>query len=230
MLEQKIEKLIEEAFNNDNPQRYIYHYSAIKFSEIKNREMLGLKAPPEVSDPKAYNKTFSAMMAPISPEWIRRFRANGFEAWGNGPLYEYKIDILKNRSAFVLPIKITSIPEENREFRKGVWANFVKTKGLDFRRLESDDKYWESIKDDYYKLVKEYYTDLKDKFVRAHYGYLTPESYVTSPKIKKIIDNWDRWLEKNLRYGKKTQYASFIPHIHTEIRKPIVPESITKII
>jgi hypothetical protein len=232
MIEQKIERLIEEAFSAENPARYIYHYSSIKFPEVRSLAMQGRqpKYPDKITDIEEYRKSFSATLAPLSADWVRRFRNNGFKAWGEGPLYEYKIDILKNRDAFVPPIKITSIPEEKREFRNGIWANFVKSNGINFRKMESDDKYWEEIKDKYMQLVRDHYREMLDKFVKSKYGFLMPENYVKSPGIQNLIKNWENYLMRNLRYGNKDQYATYLPHIHTEIRKPLIPDKITKII
>jgi len=199
MIEYKIEKLIEEVFNNNDPQRYVYYYSSIKFPEIRINDDRGLDN----------SKYFNAMLAPISPEWIQRFRSNGFKAWGNGPIYEYKIDILKNQNSFIVPLGLLGVPEENREFKKGIWANHVRING---------------------NKNEEEYRKMLDKFTRAHYGYLTPETYVNSSKIKHILDNWNQYLDKNFRYGDKKELATFIPRLSAKIRKPIIPESITKII
>jgi hypothetical protein len=232
MIEQKIEKLIEEATHEQYPNRYIYHYSSKKFPEIKNLEMQGIYPKGDwvkkISDIESYRKTFSGVLEPLAAKDIARHRSAGFKNWGSGPIYEYKIDILKNKEAFDGPIKITSIPERE-DFRAKEWAQFIKRKGVDFQRMNHDDDYWESVKDKYFDLIRKYWDSEFEKRLKKDYGVLTPEVYVRSPRITHLRNNWTKFIDKNIKKGNKDQYATYIPHIHTKIKKPLIPDKIRRI-
>jgi len=224
----KIDKLIEEATNPE--QQYVYHYSAQKFPEVKTRAMLGLPAPKEASNPQQYNSTISLLPAPLSKEIILRYRQQGFKNWGKGPLYEYKISIPKNASSFYEDIKFASTPEETRYGKIKPFKTFINKNGLDYEKLLKDDDYWNKVKDHFNRLKKEY-MDKKDKYVEHLIGTpVTSRNYATHPYIRKLIDSFDYWVNYNLKNGNKSQYATYIPHLYTPIKKPLIPDQITQII
>jgi len=216
--------------HDPDDQQYVYHYSSQKFTEVKNRKMLGLPAPEQASDPEKYNQTVSLLPSRLTKETIQNYRSYGFKAWGQGTLYEYKISIPKNISAFPGEIRMTSTPDDLQYTRRNSFDNAFKKAGIDRQRAIKDDKYYEEVKEEYHK-VKMEYTALKDKYVKHMISpALTSRNYSTHPYIKKIKENFDYWLEFNLRRGNKNQYASYIPHIYTKIDKPLIPETVTQII
>jgi len=221
----KIQSLLDE---NNN---FVYHYSNIKFDSIKTRGMLGLSAPKEASDSEKYIKQVSLTLAPIPVKIIKQYRSKNFTAWGKPgePLYEYKINIIKNKNSFDGPIILTSTPEA-KLFKHTVWSDFITKKGIDFKRMIKDDDYWNKIKKTYFEYVSKYWNHEFTKFNNKKYGILTPEKYLVSKPIKKIINNYPKYLQYNLLNGNKNQYASYIPHIHTKIKTPLIPEEVSKII
>jgi hypothetical protein len=225
----KIDYLIE-SFEADNDQQYVYHYSALKFAEVKTRKMLGLPAPKEASNPDKYNQTVSLSPSPLSKDTINKYRDSGFKAWGHGPLYEYKISIPKNVSAFVGDIRLTSVPEQLAYTRRYPLDKVMAKQGIDMQKAIKDNSYWEEVKEDYLRIKREWYNDL-DKYIRHMIGQaLTSRNYADHPYIKKIKNSFDYWVDFNLHRGDKNQYASYIPHIHTKIDKPLIPESVQQII
>lgn len=215
---------------NPEEQQYVYHYSAQKFTEIKNRKMLGLPAPEQASNPEEYNQNVSLLPAPLTRDVIENYRGHGFTAWGRGPLYEYKISIPKNMSAFPGEIRLTSTPDQLQYNRRHSFDKAFSDQGIDRQRVIRDNKYWEEVKDNYIE-IKEKYKEAQDKYVKHMISpSLTSRNYSSHPYIKKLIDSFDFWVDFNLRKGDKSQYASYIPHIHTNIDKPLIPESVTQII
>jgi len=232
MIGQKIEKLIEESFTQ-NENDFIYHYGGPGYKELKNRRMLGLSLPKDVSN-DSYLDTFSAFLAPLSKDQIQKFRNSGFKAWKAVPLpiYEYKIKVSDNIDSFNGPITFTSLPEEvSSDFRNSVWADYLKTKGIDFKKMYEDDNYWKEIKDSYIKEAKSpIYNKLLGEWFKSKFGSeVTAQNFATHPFIRRVKKNFNKYVGQNLRKGNKNQYATFIPHIYTKIKKPIKIYSSKKI-
>lgn len=224
-IEQKIEKLIEEAFISKDDSDIAYHYGGPGYKELKNRKMLGLPNPIGVTR-KDYGETWSAFPEPLTKEDIKKFRSSGFKTWVEVPLpiYEYKVKISDNIDAFNGPITFTSEPQEvTKEFRFGPWARYLATKGIDFKKMHSNDKYWESIKDKYMKEAESpQYRKLYEQWFKSKYGSpVTANNFSKHPFIKEIKKNFRKYIEKNLKDGRRDQYATYIPHIYTKIKKPL---------
>ncbi len=221
-------KVTDLILDNFNGNRYIYHYSERKFDSIKNREMLGLNAPVKTNNPSEYIKTASFLLEPIPLDIIKRYKEEGFTAWNSDSLYEYKIDILENKKRFDGSIKLTSTPEQLK-YDKQHWEKTFRKNNIDLTRIKNDNHYWEINKEIFLKIKTKYFED-RTKFLNKIYGYLTPSSYAVSEKIKDLREENIKWLEYNLIHGDKEQYASYIPHIHTPIKKPLRPLTINKIL
>jgi len=210
---------------------YIYHYSRTKFKTVKNRHMLGLPAPKEASDPEKYSRSFSAFFAPISKEQIEKIRKAGFIAWGKpgDPIYEYQISISDNKNSFVNPIKLTSTIEQ-REFINKTWDKYWKDNNINIEKIRKDDNYWKDNKSKYLKLRKEY-SNKEDKYLKSKGVYtVTINDFESSSVIKKLRLTQSKNINYNIIHGNKRQYATYIPHIHSGITKPLIPEKITKIV
>jgi len=225
------EVLLEEVSKIQNKDDIAYHYSNKKFPEIKTREMLGMELPEQATPDSNYNKTVSLVPAPLSPEIIKKYRQTGFKAWGNSgdPIYEYKISISKNKNAFVKNIKFTSVEEQTKYEKNNNWDRFFKDRGIDTKKILKDDDYWDKNQDKYFKIKKEYKSNMYNYLERV-LPKVTPDNYKKLDWIKKIKDRWNWYLEYNLKHGSKSQYATYIPHIHTEIKAPLKIESVKKII
>ena len=174
------------------------------------------------------NRIFSArFIRPIFKIDLKLWRYLVKEGWPLGLTYFFVMIY----SFFGLSFceKKPNTPEQEK-FRETTWAKFIESKGIDFKRMNTDDKYWEKVKDKYFKLIRSDWDKIFDKFNEKIYGVLTPKNYVQSPGIKKIIDNYQKYIDRNIKYGRKEQYATYIPHIHTLIKKPLIPEEVRKIL
>jgi hypothetical protein len=193
--------------------------------------MLGLKSPEQVSPSSNYNDTVSLLPAPLSSETIEKYRKSGFKAWGKPgePIYEYQINVSKNKNAFVGNIKFTSTKEQTDFTNKNNWDNYFKKRGIDTKKIPNDDEYWNKNQEKIFRIRKDY-KDAKSKHLTSLIPIITPSNYKDSAWIKKMKNNWKWFLDYNLKHGSKSQYASYIPHIHTEIKLPLKIEKVNKII
>ena len=220
-------QLILEASSLDDT--YVYHYSNQKFDKIKTRDMLGLPMPAAATKESRYNESVSLLPAQFTKEQVLSFRKAGFVNWGkvSDPLCEYKISVIDNKTAFEGPINITST-EEQFKYDKANWDSSLKKLGLDSSKF-SDEKYWEKNQDKFFKFKKDYMKK-REQYLKK-YTTVSPNDWkLSNPIIKKLIRNQDKNVAYNLKHGNKSQYASYIPHIHTIITKALVPTSVTKII
>ena len=167
--------------DRDSPtdQQYVYHYSPQKTSEVKTRKMLGLPAPEQALDPEEYNQTILLLPSPLSREIIQKYRAGGFREWGTGTLYEYKISVPKNISAFTGDIRMTSVPEELAYNRRFPYDKHFSDRGIDRQRLLKDTGYYQEVKDKY-NILKKQYIDKKDNYIKHMIApALTSRNYST---------------------------------------------------
>ena len=194
-------------------QNYAYHYSATEFKSLKTYNMLSGEEDISMGENKV-----SMFLAPIESKHFTSLKNNGFVPYADKKIfYEHKINILDNALAFDNDIYITSSPEQIKYDEKH-WDSFWdKNDGIENKTSEE----FSILRNEYGKLwMKEYYKIYKS---------LTPYKYPSNDRVFGLIFYYERYIKYNIKHGNKNQYASYIPHIHTVINKPLIVESIKKI-
>ncbi len=196
---------------DEDAQEYVYYYSNQRTAEVKSSDEVIL------------------FPSPISKEVIHKYRSGGFKAWGYGTLYEYKISVADNMTAFPFELNLVSTPDAFKYNRRHPIDQFFKGKGIDNRRAQEDEKYYNEIKDKYDPLYKEY-SSTRDKYVKHNIApMLTSRNYDTHPYIKSIKESFDYWTNFNFHRGNKNEIATYISHLLTPINKPLRPVSVQQI-
>ena len=206
----------------------IYHYSNKEYDTIKTLYQQGREHENINTFGERYSHTASFLPTSISKDLILLKRKEGFSAWGDGPLYEHRISIIDNVNIFKdKEIKFTSTPYQTKYGRKR-WKSGIQAIGIDYDRMQVDDEYWEEVKEKFLKHKEEYI--LARDIALKKYEVFSIEEYFKSKYVKEYIENFDYWIKYNIKYGSKSQYASYIPHIHTELTAPAIVNDIVRII
>jgi hypothetical protein len=211
--------ILEEVQNiRENAPMYIYHIGAKGYSDIKSGGMIRTKKEKkefmkkhELSEEymKIYDFEVSAFMAPVTKEMVNIMVSAGSNVWKNSGLYLYKINIndpINKKN--IKYCKFTSLPA-SRKYNK---IYFTKK----FNQKEFED-----------------FRNKRDMFLNQKYGIKNKMSVQDIQNLNKNVmkdfKNLSKYFKINAKYGSKTQYASYIPHIQLIIKAPLKFESVSKI-
>lgn len=205
----------------------IYHYSNFKLNEIIPASMRGIKSAEVKYDKEDLDKV-SFFLRPIKVKYIREFIKKEFINWSNmKPIYLHTCSIIENISYWKdNNIQLTSTPYQIR-YDNTNFKLFFRKNGIDYDRLKSDDEYRRVNKEKFFKLLEQYKEE-REKILYKYHN-IKADEYSDSPIIKEYIESYDKWIEYSLKHGMKTQYASYITHIHTIVTDPIKVKNVIEI-
>lgn len=227
-----IKKIILESLQNK--PFYIYHIGKKGYEDIKSGGMV--RTPEEIKEfqlkhklsdeyMKQYNSEINAFLAPVKKKHVQILRNKGFTNWGDGELYQYKININRPENQNPNYYSVTSIPEQTKYDKKEFPKLYNPVKDL-------SDEEFEKIKPTYLKQKEEYFNNRQN-----YLNTLGIEKQMNFEQLsnldKNMVKNWkdnDKHFKINARYGNKNQYASYIPHIQISVEKPLVYESSKRLV
>lgn len=185
----------------------LYHVSSVKFDSIKSKAMLN----PKDSTLQDYDNRVSLLLTYVTPDEIRRYVKRGFKQWDMSEAYIYIVNpntILEYNYA-----KMQSTPEQIAYDRR-CW-----------------DKFMADVSDDEFLEARKVYSTERDAYLLAKYK-IPPTGKVMDYLSNPLAKNWRKhdWINYNLMYGNKNQYASYTPHLQVAITTPIEFEEVIKLI
>lgn len=230
-----VSKEISPILSDKN--RYVYHIGAKGYDKIRPLSMQKDKNSEaqitakeffgDTDKYESYTTEISSFISNVKCEHVSKHVMNGFDNWGGKDLYVYKIDLLANEKN-INGIGINSSPQETI-YNDKYWDKFYKDADKKiikkYGRLDSDEAV-EMFRD----LIKEW-KDERSKYLFKEYG-IKDNMSVTEYLESEYLDEWkdiDTFVDKNIKDGQKTQYASYIPHLAIQVNKPLVFEEVTKI-
>jgi len=142
---------------------------------------------------------------------IDKLISNGFKPWENNGLYIHTIDLDKNRDR-INYISITSHPEQ-QEYMGKHWNKWYKG----HKHLNNTDFFKAKT------VLKELMA--KDTGIPSE---MTLDEFKEISKDRNWYD-FDKFVDINIKYGSKKQYASYIPHVQVSVNRGLIVERITNV-
>lgn len=217
-----------------NKSSYVYHIGKKGYKEIKTGGMIRSQKEKDdfqkkykLTDEKMaiYNNEVNAFLAPVTKGMVELLRSKGFNAWKGSELYLYKININDPKNRHIKYFNITSTPEQGK-YDDSNWSKFYnKYKNL-------SDKEFQKVKVEFIEGKKKY-VDKRDNYLKNMDAStnLTLRQYLNiNPERFKNWSNNEKYFKINSQKGNKEQYASKIPHVQMYTEKPLVFESVQKLI
>lgn len=198
--------------DNDFTDKFCYHYSSNKFEFLKSRAQIDGVYPDDS------NNTISMFLGRIPISTINAFKKEGFTPWNMKDVYEHRISIYENIDKFIGHLWLEST-FPNEEFGKKHWN---KDMGRCIARGKTGNK-------EEFKRCKKIYMSKRLKYMREKGLLVFPLEFYSSRIIEKILDGYKASLGRNLNFGSKNQYATYIPHIYTPINAPLIVSSVKKL-
>ena len=175
------------------------HYARDKFKKLTTKQMLREVSP-----------MVSMFLSPIGDKNISKLISNGFKNY-DGLKYELSIDVNNNIDNFGSHIYLTSTPEQI-EYDNKHWDKFYKRYNIGSLKVNEDaDR--ERMRG--YKRERDLYLENLGVLRIPTIGFME------NPYIQNLIEDYDDFVKYNIKHGYRSQYASYIPHVHTQLVNPL---------
>lgn len=189
-----------------NDSRKLYHIASEEYDVLKTNAMV-------TGEDVWYDKEVNFFLTVIHARDIKTFAKAGFSNYNMKHAYLYVVD--PNNIVNYNHASITSTPEQQTwdEEHLELWDELTAgDQGVDF------------------SAGKKEYMKLRRAELLKQYGILDKGDIEFYMNNKRYLDWSDRkWLDYNLKHGRKDQYATFIPHIQINTDTPIKYEKVVKL-
>ena len=206
----------------NNTRSIVYHISNKLYKDIRP---LGLQDNYDSSKlvdapyDKKYINEVSLFLSPITKDNVKDMRDNGFTTWGDGKLYLYVIDLDKQSKDTVSHVMLTSTPEQT------VYDD------TNWNKIMGSRKVINNLSAEEFKIRFTKYTEDRSKALEYSNKEVPLENlYTIDNDIWEDLTDMDKWVEYNIKFGSKEQYASYIPHLIVTVTKPLKIESVSRLI